>query len=321
MIREQDEEEEDEKSGTIFFLPTHKLYLRPICKFNPGITPIAVRTSRESQTWVRNLRYNHVPTDSVTARIKITQMRCTQHTPTPVSMTPPSVQHQLTDHQKTKGHTQRAQSWRLQRLTFVTHSQTTSNGLSFAGAAYHEEHQFIILWSSRHFLRLHLKVKNVESRKEASEIGKFRQMDETVIAVVADMHSEGTTDLIAGGAAIVLMMGRELEGLSYKELDNLEPELHDGMLAPQLSIQKETTETFLIKHLSLAPLSALSISIFTISAIDSHKPQQSPWNFSMMGFLCVACLEWIGVMGIVFCEVVGKEMCRVYKDEDWRKRC
>ncbi|GKG25445.1 hypothetical protein Tco_0398591, partial [Tanacetum coccineum] len=31
MIREQDEE----KSGTIFFLPTHKLYLRPICKFNP----------------------------------------------------------------------------------------------------------------------------------------------------------------------------------------------------------------------------------------------------------------------------------------------
>ncbi|GJU52944.1 ribonuclease H-like domain-containing protein [Tanacetum coccineum] len=366
LMWEQDEEEEDEKSGTIFFLPTHKLYLRPICKFNPGnalgsnqkesssyeyqqslmpkgITPIAVRTSRESQTWVRNLRYNHVPTDSVTARIKITQMRCTQHTPTPVSMTPPSVQHQLTDHQKTKGHTQRAQPWRLQRLTFATHSQTTSNGLSFKMAEHvkstvtrivfrrirdHEEHQFTILWSSRHFLRLHLKVKNVESRKEASEIGKFRQMDETVVAVVADMHSEGTTDLIAGGAAIVLcmaikletfcctsdlsfvrvrsdpmdvaftnainmwksqmittekndrwnfrqmrggggnrraheqfqngqsvakafrlMMGRELEGLSYKELDNLEPELHDGMLAPQLSIQKETTETFLIEPL------------------------------------------------------------------------
>ncbi|GJS55529.1 hypothetical protein Tco_0628891 [Tanacetum coccineum] len=87
-----------------------------------GITPIAVRTSRESQTWVRDLS--------------------------------------------------------------------------------HEEHQFTILWSSRHFLRLHLKVKNVESQKEASEIGKFRQMDETVVAVVADIHSEGTTDLIAGGAAI-----------------------------------------------------------------------------------------------------------------------
>ncbi|GJS95244.1 hypothetical protein Tco_0802212 [Tanacetum coccineum] len=172
-----------------------------------GITPIAVRTSRESQTWVRNLRYNHVPTDSVTARIKITQMRCTQHTPTPVSMTPPSVQHQLTDHQKTKGHTQRAQPWRLQRLTFATHSQTTSNGSRVSkkrggGKESHEGHQFTILWSSRHFLRLHLKVKNVESQKEASEIGKFQQMDETVVAVVADIHSEGTTDLIAGGVAI-----------------------------------------------------------------------------------------------------------------------
>nr|GEV96448.1 hypothetical protein [Tanacetum cinerariifolium] len=31
MIKEQDEEEEDEESGTISFLPTHKLYLTLIC--------------------------------------------------------------------------------------------------------------------------------------------------------------------------------------------------------------------------------------------------------------------------------------------------
>ncbi|GJV74045.1 pyrophosphate-energized membrane proton pump 2 isoform X1 [Tanacetum coccineum] len=92
MIREPDEEEEDEKSGkqaNIFALRvTHSAATKrnPLnafgsnqkesfsCEFQQslmpkGITPVAVRTSQESQTWVRKLGYNHVPTDAVTARI------------------------------------------------------------------------------------------------------------------------------------------------------------------------------------------------------------------------------------------------------------
>ncbi|GJV53251.1 hypothetical protein Tco_1448992 [Tanacetum coccineum] len=221
-------------------------------------------------------------------------------------------------------------SWLGLSFKMAEHVKNTVTRIVFCRIRDHEGHQFTILWSSRHFLRLHLKVKNVESQKEASEIGKFQQMDETVVAVVADIHSEGTTDLIAGGVAIVLcmaikletfcctsdlsfvrvrsdpmdvaftnainmfmsqaeegteeltnrlMMGRELEGLSYKELDNLEPELHDGMLAPQLSIQKETTETFLIE-----PLISLTIE-------DSERAEEDVAFFLALSNPLVELLE------------------------------
>nr|GFB09854.1 hypothetical protein [Tanacetum cinerariifolium] len=51
MIREQDEEEEDEKSGTISFLPTHKLYLTLICKFNPGKQATLNKAELGSYQW------------------------------------------------------------------------------------------------------------------------------------------------------------------------------------------------------------------------------------------------------------------------------
>ncbi|GKB52769.1 hypothetical protein Tco_0903522 [Tanacetum coccineum] len=126
MIREQDEEEEDEKSGTIFFLPTHKLYLRPICKFNPG--------------------------------------------------------NAFGSNQKESSSYEYQQSLMPKGITPVVY------------------------------------------------LGLFGGVN----CLAAD-------NMLEAKNAFRLMMGRELEGLSYKELDNLEPELHDGMLAPQLSIQKETT--------------------------------------------------------------------------------
>nr|GEX00798.1 zinc finger, CCHC-type [Tanacetum cinerariifolium] len=61
-----------------------------------GITPVLVRTSQESHTWVTNIRYNHVPTDVVTATI--TNYPDEMHsTHSNSGRTPPSVQHQLTE--------------------------------------------------------------------------------------------------------------------------------------------------------------------------------------------------------------------------------
>ncbi|GKA02148.1 hypothetical protein Tco_0674813 [Tanacetum coccineum] len=75
------------------------------------------------------------------------------------------------------------------------------------------------------------------------------------------------------------MMGRELEGLSYKELDNLEPGLHDGMLAPQLSIQKETTETFLIEPLTQAEYKAATPHRnSSLSSYPNKRARQLVWD-------------------------------------------